>query len=72
MVYKHYSIYRLEVKVNFEFKKGVVITIKGNETSSWLAIWQTAITHQPPLPIYRYYMYLVKYNCSWVATSMHK
>ena len=51
MVYKHYSIYRLEVKVNFEFKKEVVITIKGNETSSWLAIWQTAITHQPVLPI---------------------
>ena len=38
-------------KINFEFKKRVRIAIKSKETSSLLAILQTAIIHHPVLPI---------------------
>ena len=62
----------LEVKINFEFKKGVGIAIKSKETSSLLASHLTNSYHSPANVTYRYYMCLVKYNCSWVATFIHK
>ena len=31
-------LYKLEVRINFECKKGVGIAIKSKETSSWLVI----------------------------------
>ena len=62
----------LEVKINFEFKKGVGIATKSKETSSLLASHLTNNYHSPANVTYRYYMCLVKYNCSWVATFIHK
>ena len=60
-------VYKLEVKINFEFKKGVGIATKSKETSSLLASHLTNSYHSPASVTYRYYMCLVKYNCSWVA-----
>ena len=62
----------LEVKINFEFKKGVGITTKSKETNSLLASHLTNSYHSPVNVTYRYYMCLVKYNCSWVATFIYK
>ena len=64
--------YILEVNINFEFKKGVGIATKSKETSSLLASHLTNSYRSPASVTYRYYMCLVKYNCSWVATSIHK
>ena len=44
-------ILSLDVKINFEFRKGVGITIKNQEKKSYVAIYQTAITYQIALPI---------------------
>ena len=55
-----------------KFKKGVGIATKSKETSSLLASHLTNSYHSPANVTYRYYMYLVKYNCSWVATFIHK
>ena len=65
-------INKLKVKINFEFKKGVGIATKSKETSSLLASHLTNSYHSPASVTYRYYMCLVKYNCSWVATFIHK
>ena len=54
--------YILEVKINFEFKKGVGIATKSKETSSLLASHLTNSYHSPASVTYRYYMCLVKYT----------
>ena len=58
------KVKKLELKINFQFKKGVESAIKSKETSSQPSRKQLAIMHSPASFSY---MWLLKHNCGWLA-----
>ena len=63
------KVKRLELKIKFEFKKGVGITIKSKETSSHLANSQLSLTSQ--LQLCTTCVYLNTIATGQLCTSMH-